>query len=304
VRRTAAIATLAVALLFTALLVPGSPLSARLAAMLGDPPVASAAARVPRESTASRPLRVAIGAMISPERTYDLYAELFGVLAGKFRRPLELKQRRTYQELNAVIRNGEVDLAWICTGAWPELSAAGAARLLAVPVVDGKTTYNALILAGPEAREARDLRGLRGSRFVFTDPISLTGCRYPKGRVAALGSDAATFFAATSFTGGHDRSIEAVRRGLAGGASVDALVYDYLARRFPEEVEGVRVLETSPAFPIPPLVVPASTPEALAEALRREVLALGSDERGRKLLDALLIEGFALPEEAAYARLR
>lgn len=304
-RRTAVLATLAVALVFAALLVPGSPLRAFLVGALVRAPAAATVAPPSAPLTpAGAPLRVAVGAMISPERTHAFYTDFFHLLASRLHRPLELIQRRTYQELNALIRRGEVDLAWICTGAWPELAEAGAARLLAVPVVDGKTTYNALLLAGPAAPRARDLEGLRGARFVFTDPISLTGCRYPKGRVAAIGADASTFFSRTSFTGGHDRSIESVQRGLAGGASVDSLVFDYLARRFPEEVEGIRVLETSPPFPIPPLVVPAATPEATSSALRDQLVALASDDRGRGLLDALLIDGFAPADEGAYARLR
>jgi len=303
-RRIATVATLAVAALFAGLALPGSPLRSRLAALLGDPPVASPAVRTSDAAGGGPPLRVAVGAMISPERTYEFYADLFRLLAGRLQRPLELKQRRTYQELNALIRRDEVDVAWICTGAWPELAEAQAARLLAVPVVEGKKTYNALVLAGPAIPRASDLAGLGGGRFVFTDPISLTGCLYPKRRIAELGRDAGSFFSATSFTGGHDRSIEAVRRGLAAGASVDSLVFRYLARRFPEEVEGVRVLETSPSFPIPPLVVPVSASPEAERLLREALVNLGSDETGRKLLEALLVDGFAPADEEAYARLR
>jgi len=303
-RRAAALAVLIVTVLFAALAVPLSPVRTWLTGILGDLPIPSAAERIPSEPVTGAPLRVAVGAMISPERTYEFYADLFHLLAGRLHRPLELKQRRTYQEVNTLILRGEVDVAWICTGAWPELSEAAGARLLAVPMVGGKTTYNALVLAGPAAGTARSLGELAGTRFAFTDPISLTGCLYPKRRIASLGGDAARFFSDTTFTGGHDRSIEAVRRGIVGGASVDSLVYDYLARRFPEEVEGVRVLETSPPFPIPPLVVPSSTPEGLSTVLRRELLALGRDPGGRKLLDALLVDGFSPPDLAAYERLR
>lgn len=242
--------------------------------------------------------------MISPERTYGVYGDLFRLLAERLGRPLELKQRRTYQEVNALVIRGEVDAAWICTGAWPELGEARAARLLAVPVVDGQPTYRALILAGPGRSGARSLADLRGARFAFTDPISLTGCRYPKLRLAARGERPEQFFGSTLFTHGHDRSIEAVRRGLADGASVDSLIYDFLARRSPEEVAGIRVLERSEPFPIPPLVVPSGAAEAEVARLRRELSALGEDPVGRTLLDALLIDGFASPDERAYERRR
>lgn len=303
-RRIAIAATLAVALLFAALLVPGSPLRKTPLGFLGG----AAAGPTVRPSSIARPagppLLVAVGAMISPERTHGLYGDLFRLLAERLGRPLELKQRRTYREVNGLVMRGEVDVAWICTGAWPELGAARAARIVAVPVVEGLATYRALILAGPGRPEARSLEELRGARFAFTDPISLTGCRYPKGRLAAKGEESELFFGSTLYTHGHDRSIESVRRGLADGASVDSLIYDFLVRRSPEEVEGVRVLERSEPFPIPPIVVPAGTPEAEVAKLREELGRLPDDPAGRALLEALLIDGFTLPDESAYARLR
>ena len=304
-RRIAALATVAVALLFGALLLPDLGLMSAVVGALEDRSQTSKAPPPPPDpAKAVAPFRVAIGAMISPERTFGFYGDLSRALARRLHQPLELKQRRTYEEVNGLVKRGEVDLAWICTGGWPLLAREKAARLLAVPVVAGKTTYNALILAGPSRPQVGDLLALSGARFVFTDPISLTGCLYPKRRILDSGGRPDTFFGSTSFTYGHDRSIEAIHRGLADGASVDSLVFDYLARRFPEEVEGVRVLERSPAFPIPPLVVPAGTTEARLVEIRTALLDLAGSERGKKILDALLIDGFALPDEQAYAGLR
>jgi phosphonate transport system substrate-binding protein len=303
-RRIAALATAFVALLFIALAVPGTGLRSVVVSALSDRSATSDASLPAAMPKAGEPLRVAIGAMISPERTFRFYGDFFQALAARLHRPLELKQRRTYAEVNKLVIRGEVDLAWICTGAWPELARGDTGRLLAVPVVAGKTTYNALIVAGPLRARARDLPGLSGARFAFTDPISLTGCLYPKTRIKEIGGNPEKFFSTTFFSYGHDRSIEAVRRGLAGGASVDSLVFDYLARRFPEEVHGIRILEKSPPFPIPPLVVPSGTSKARVVEIRTALFDLARQEDGRKLLDALLVDGFALPDEQAYAGLR
>lgn len=303
-RRFAALATAFVALLFGALAVPGTGLRSAVVSALSDRTLATEASLAAILPPPGKPFRVAIGAMISPEKTFRFYSDFFQALAARLHRPLDLKQRRTYAEVNRLVIRAEVDLAWICTGAWPGLAREKAARLLAVPVVAGKSTYNALILAGPSRARARDLSGLSGARFAFTDPISLTGCLYPKKRIEEIGGNPEKFFSTTFFSHGHDRSIEAVRRGLAGGASVDSLVFDYLARRFPEEVQRVRVLERSPPFPIPPLVVPSGTSEARLVEIRTALFDLARQEDGRKLLDALLVNGFALPDEQAYAGLR
>jgi len=63
------------------------------------------------------PLRVAVAAVISPEGTVDSYRPLLNYLGTKLGRPIELVQRRTYAEVNDLIRDGKVDLAFVCTRA-------------------------------------------------------------------------------------------------------------------------------------------------------------------------------------------
>ena len=299
-RRLTVLAVVLAAALFASVVVPGSPVLGRIVRMLGDRPSRPAAPELSSPAPTHPVLRVAVGAMISPERTYADYAGLFAEVARREHRTLRLVQRSTYRDLNDLIRRGEVDVAWICTGAWPELRRDGAARLLAIPVVNRATTYNALLI-GTASRPARDLASLRGARFVFTDPLSLTGCLYPTRRVKAeTGLDPATFFGETRFTHGHDNSIEAVRRGFADAASVDSLVFDYLRSRSPAEVDGVRILETSPPFPIPPLVVPSQLPVEDEASLRNVFLRLSDDLAGRARLSPLLVDRFAIPDPPAY----
>lgn len=303
-RRLAFAAASAVGLLFAAFLVPGLPLRAwLLSAVTGSSPSSGARWPAPQPRPPGPPFRVAIGAMISPERTFVFYGEFFAELARRLGRPLELVQRRTYRETNDLIARGEVDVAWICTGAWPQLRKEKAARLLAVPVVGGRTTYESVLLAGPASGVAT-FEDLRGRRFAFTDPISLTGCLYTRDRISAAGHDPSAYFSSTFFTHGHDLSIEAVRKGIADGASVDSLIYDYLRKRFPPEVEGVRVIDRSHPLPIPPLVIPARMPVAEARLLMGELLALSQEAGGRSLLDKLLIDGFAAPAAGAYDELK
>lgn len=300
-RRVVPVCIALVALAFLALLLPGSPARSAFLAFLmrrSAPPVESSSPSG-TPSPAERPLRIAVGAMISPERTYVAYGQLFTLVAERVGRPAEFVQRRTYREINDLLASGEVDLAWICTGAWRDLKARGAARLLAVPVVGGRATYRAYLLAGP-TNGASTLLDLRGRRFAFTDPDSLTGCLVPRRDIASLGHDPRGFFGEEFFTHAHDSSIEAVRRGLADGASVDGLVYDFLAARAPGEVEGVRVLARSPEFPIPPVVVPANLDAALAERLLSAIRSLHRDETGRRLLAEILVDRFDVPDAAAY----
>ena len=302
-RRLVPLAALLVGGLFAAIVVPGSPLLSQLLSAISGPAPRALPARNADPRASGRPLRVAVGAMISPERTYQHYREVFEEIALRRGRPLELVQRSTYRDLNNLVEEGEIDLAWICTGAWPELASAGAARIVAVPRVKGVSSYRAYIIVRAENR-SRSLSDLRAETFAFTDPLSLTGCEYPLARLRDRGETAAKFFSHTYYTHGHDVSIEAVRRGYANAASVDSLVFDFLASRSPREVDGLRILETSSPFPIPPLVVPARAEGREADDLVTELLRLADDEGGRRLLGRIGVEAFVRPDSAVYARLQ
>ena len=61
-------------------------------------------------------LRVAVAAMISPKETFIYYRELIDYIGRKAGRGIQLIQRKTYGEINALFLKGEIDLAFICTG--------------------------------------------------------------------------------------------------------------------------------------------------------------------------------------------
>jgi len=298
-RHGAVIAAALVAVLFAALLIPGGQRNWVLNLVAGNgfhtvrwPPTAP--------QPAAPPIRVAISAMISPERTYLAYGDLFGEVAQRCGRRLELIQRPTYAQVNELLMAGLVDVAWICTGAWPDLARTHAARLAVVPVIGGRTTYQAYVIVATAGR-IRAMADLRGARFAFTDPLSLTGYAFPKHLVVDLGSSPETFFAGTIFTHAHDNSIEAVRRGLVDAASVDSLVFEFMREHSPESVAGLEVIERSPPFPVPPVVVSAASSPDLLTSVETTMRALNQDAMGRGLLLALGIERFERADEAPYA---
>ena len=236
-------------------------------------------------------LRVAIGSMISPASTYATYEALMRHVARRLGRRLELVQRRSYQETNALIATHAVDLAFICSGAMAGLFPERQAEVLAVPVVDGTSTYRSYIVVRA-SDPATSFEDLRDRRFAFTDPLSLSGYFYPLSRLEELGERPSAFFARTLMTGAHDRSIVAVYRGLADAAAVDSLVYDRFVATQARFRGRLRILERSPAFPIPPFVVPAGTEGDLRRRLGRILLHLHEDPEGRTLLRDIGVERF------------
>lgn len=305
-RRWLAAATVGVALFFLALALPGSPVAGWLVGLMErggglSAPAGGGGSRIEHERSGSRGrLRVAVGAMVSPERTFLAYRELFELLAEGLEMDLDFLQRRSYAEVNELVLSGDVDLAWVCTGALRPLLASGGVEIVAVPVVGGVTVYHADLIVRADSG-ITSLEGLRGRRFAFTDPLSLTGRRVVEVWLTEQGETPQDFFGETFFTHAHDNSIHAVRRGLADGASVDSLVLEYLERHAPQETEGLLVIRRSRAFPIPPLVAPAGVGDDTLERLREALLGLGSSRREREALERIGVDRFVLPPPGLYS---
>lgn len=127
------------------------PRKALLGWLLSPVPSASLSnARSPKAS--APPTRgVAIGAMISPARTLTVYSDLFQIIGQKMGADVTLVLKKTYREVNELLLNREVDVAWVCTGGWRELRESGNVELLAVPQVNGKTSYRSYLVVRSDA---------------------------------------------------------------------------------------------------------------------------------------------------------
>lgn len=251
----------------------------------------------------TRPLRVAIAAVISPKGNVESYTDLLNYLGRKLNRPVELVQRQTYAEVNDLIKNGNVDVALVCTSAYIVGQRDFGMELLVAPQVNGETVYYSWLIV-PTDSPARSMVDLRGKVFAFTDPMSLTGRAYPLSLVRALGATPETFFARTFFTYSHDNAIRAVATQVADGANVDHLVYDFFVARDPSIAQRTRVIQRSPAFGIPPVVVNPHLSPQLKETLREVMLKMNDDSDGRTALQNLMVERFVPVTDDLYAAAR
>ncbi len=234
-------------------------------------------------------LRVAVGTFVSPESTYASYARLADMLAAGVSRRAELVQRESYEQVNRLLLDGEVDVALICTGAYIPIR--DRVRLLAVPVFAGHATYYSVVIAhrpGPIS-----LAELRGKRFAFTDPLSNPGRPYPPLLLPSqFQSPPRMFFATLVSTGHHDGSIREVADGAVDGAAVDSLVLGAYLRDPPQRATDLVELHRSPPFGAPPFVARLGLPADLVESIRKLLLALHEDPAGREHLSKIGVERF------------
>jgi phosphonate transport system substrate-binding protein len=248
-------------------------------------------------------LRVAVAAMTGPRENHRYYSNLVNHIAKEVGVKVSLVQRKTYSEVNRLIEMGDVDLAFLCSGGYVKAVEENCVELLCAPVIDGKVTYQSYVIVPHNATDTSFL-DLRGKTFAYTDPMSNTGCLYPSWLLREAGYDPDDFFERIVFTHGHDNSIYSVVRRIVDGAAVDGLVYEYLRKRQPLAVTGIRILHKSREFGIPPVVTRKGLDPDLREELLKAMVSMDEDSLGASILAELDIDQFVEVDDSLYNSVR
>lgn len=256
---------------------------------------------LPGES--ERPLRAAVSAMISPEENFFYYNKIFDYIYRKTGRKIIFKQRKSYQEVNELLRLLELDFAFICSGAYVEAKEEFDAEILVVPLIKGKPNYYAYIIVRNDSNFAR-FEDLKGYDFAFTDPLSNTGCLYPRYLVKKMNLSEELFFSSVIYTYAHDYSIQAVENKIVDAASVDSLIFDYFKGSTLQKVANLKVIKKSEPFGIPPVVIHPKIESQLKRKLQSVFLSMSADPEGKKILSHLNIDRFVLGQDSEYDSIR
>ncbi len=104
-------------------------------------------------------------------------------------------------------------------------------------------------------------------------------------------------------TGGHRRSVAAVRERRADVASIDCVTYADLQAVAPQEIAPLRVIARSVSAPALPFVTRRDITSADLQKLRDGMLAAVADPALAEARSALLIVGVEILPERAYGRI-
>jgi phosphonate transport system substrate-binding protein len=215
------------------------------------------------------------------ERLRSAFSEAMG-------EPVDLIQRRTYQEITATILDGSVDAAWIC--GYPFLQHRDSLSLLGVPVWRGRPLYQSYLIVR-EDDEAEGLEDLRGDVHAFSDPDSNSGYLVTASDLARMDETPERFFSRSIFTYGHRNVVRAVAGGLTRSGSVDGYVWETLANVEPALTAGTRIVTRSEWLGFPPFAARADrgsdpTIQRFGKALRR----LDATSAGLEALQLLFLD--------------
>lgn len=248
-------------------------------------------------------LRIAVGGMITPKAGFGYYRQFLDYIGEKTGMQVDFVDRENYAEINELVRNGSVEVAFVCGGPYVDGHKAFGMELLAAPQAYGKSVYHSYIIV-PKDSPAEQLRHLRGKTFAFTDPLSNSGKLVPTYMLARMGETPEGFFRKVIYTRSHDKSIKSVAQKIVDAAAVDSLIWEYEDRTNPEFTSKTKIIERSPAYGIPPVVVRKDLDPKLKEQLRQVFLKTHEDEKGREILKGMMIDKFVLIKDSAYDSIR
>ncbi|MEW6409909.1 MAG: phosphate/phosphite/phosphonate ABC transporter substrate-binding protein, partial [Nitrospirota bacterium] len=254
-------------------------------------------------SSEIEPLKIGVASMITPVDSVKYYQEIIEYVGERIGRPVKMVLRRSYAEMDTMLEKDEVQVAFICSGPYVWDHDKFGVELLVAPSVNGKATYNSYIVVHKDS-SIKSLSELKGKRFAFTDPKSNTGKLYTTYRLTKMRYTPEIFFKRFIYSYSHNKSIELVSKKVVDGASVDGLVYDYMLKKDSPYTKLTKIIEKSPPFGMPPVVVTKNIDPSLKAKLREAFLNMHNDPKGKAILDAMMIERFVLIAHRDYNSIR
>lgn len=209
---------------------------------------------------------------------------------------IELRFSRTYAEMMTLLDVGTVDIAYVCNSTYIKLKEKDNVKLLSSPISNGKQVYYSYIISKQEKLYTK-LIDFENKLFAFTDPGSTSGYLAPNYELLKKGYKIENFFSHLIYTYEHGESIKAVLEDFVDGASVDSLVYEQFAKRFPNEAAKLKIVEKLGPFPMSPLVTKKALNEELFKKIQNSFLNMHKDKEGETILKDLSLDKLALPKD-------
>lgn len=181
----------------------------------------------------------------------------------------------------------------------------GKVRLVATPVFrypGGDGARRASFIVVRDDDPASGIADLSGRRAAINDWLSNSGMNLLRVTVAPHARDG-RFFSEVIVTGGHMRSIAAIREGRADVAAIDSITWGLHALHTPDTVAGMRIIGETPAGPGLPYITRLATSDADVAAMREVLAETIADPRNAGPLDVLGLTGIEILSDADYAEL-
>jgi phosphonate transport system substrate-binding protein len=244
-----------------------------------------------------------LASVISPYETIGYYRKIAEHVSWATGRNVILIQRKTYAEVNMLLANGEVDIAFLSTGAYSSYKGMNEIELLVMAEHVNNSLYTADVIVHKDSA-IFTMGDLKGKVFAFTDPLSYSGHIAIEEYLRQQNTVPESFFKRYFYTYNHDKSLWAVANRIADGAILDSQIYEYVKEKNPELVENIRIIISIGPAPTGPVVISKKLRPEQREKLRNIFLAMHHDPDTLDALQGLVIDRFVMPKPELYEPLR
>lgn len=205
--------------------------------------------------------------------------------------PVEGATFKTYDELAGAVSSGEVDFAWLPPILLIGLEQREQAVAIASLRLDAPTMYTSVLITRADSSIAK-LTDIVGMRMGWVDRWSASGYVVPRLAIAAAGIDPRGAFVGEEFFGSHEAVSRAVIEGRIDvgatyGRAGPTGVVESGAWNAVAAPRAVRVISSWGPVPSDVLAVRPMLDPTTATALRRSLLVMGRDERGKAVIRRL-----------------
>jgi phosphonate transport system substrate-binding protein len=257
----------------------------------------------PNALAAEPPIKIGVASMITPVDAVKYYQSVIDYIGEQVHRPVQMVHRRTYEEMDSLLEQGEVQVAFICAAPYVKNREKFGVELLVAPSVNGRPIYHSYIIVHKDS-PLKSFADLKGKVFAFTDPKSNTGKLYPSYLLRTMNTAPEKYFKRHMYSYSHNKSIELVAKHVVDGAAVESLVYEYMIKTGSPYARQTRIIKRSPPYGTPPVVVTKDVNPELRDRIRDAFLNMNKNEKGKVILDAMMIDGFVQIADTAYDPIR
>jgi phosphonate transport system substrate-binding protein len=248
---------------------------------LSDASVASSVAPVVEADDPSA-LVVAVSRTPGGPGEWENFARTIKYLSDELQRPVAVRYL-TEEELAAdVIRDEQVDVAFVCAHIYLDLKAEGEVEALVTPVVGGTSETSAMIVVrGDSTFESWE--DLEGTAVAVSDKSSLGGYAYLQWLAEQKGVELREYFSEVRIGDTQDQNLGDLSDGRVEATVVNSVQVVH------RDMSAFRVVEESEPFGAPPLVATNRLDAETAAEVKEALIAF---DAGSRLSEDSAIDGF------------
>ncbi len=229
-------------------------------------------------------------------------------LARRLDLKIEFVADTAWDEREARLDAGEIDLGWICGAPYVEKIARGVPlKILAAPVMvrpryQNRPVYFSDVVVRADSKY-KTFDDLRGARWAYNEPHSHSGYHAVRYFLSTRNLDQ-DFFREVIASGAHQNSIQMILDASADASAIDSTVLELLLAQDKSLARRVRVVESIGPSPMPPFVSGAHVSAEIRAQIQNALMEMAQDARGQEILRGAHMARLACVGDADYDTIR